>query len=184
MVVRILFGMVSDPLSREMTVSTDTVNNPLRFPGQYFDGDTGLHQNWFRDYNPYYGRYITADPIGLLYHFSDPVIQLSARHSLVISSGSRNRGLNHLYGYAFQNTVRYADLFGLFPAPWCSKWEVIICKCPDVGDDIKPEDVPKGWIDEKLKEWGNKPCGAVEKTCKSALGAGCYAAGTPCLVPC
>jgi len=42
------------------------VENNLRFPGQYFDAETGLHQNWFRDYQPKTGRYGEADPIGLV----------------------------------------------------------------------------------------------------------------------
>ena len=37
----------------------------LRFPGQYSDSETGLHQNWFRDYKPEIGRYVEGDPIGL-----------------------------------------------------------------------------------------------------------------------
>lgn len=38
----------------------------LRFPGQYHDAETGLHYNYFRDYDPSTGRYIESDPIGLL----------------------------------------------------------------------------------------------------------------------
>ena len=38
--------------------------NP-RFPGQYFDKETNLHYNGFRDYEPRTGRYVEADPIGL-----------------------------------------------------------------------------------------------------------------------
>jgi RHS repeat-associated protein len=38
----------------------------LRFPGQYFDPETGLHYNYFRDYDPSVGRYVESDPIGLL----------------------------------------------------------------------------------------------------------------------
>lgn len=38
--------------------------NP-RFPGQYYDRETGLHYNYFRDYDPQTGRYIESDPIGL-----------------------------------------------------------------------------------------------------------------------
>jgi RHS repeat-associated protein len=37
----------------------------LRFPGQLFDGQAGLHQNMYRDYSPAIGRYVESDPIGL-----------------------------------------------------------------------------------------------------------------------
>jgi RHS repeat-associated protein len=33
-------------------VSANGVENALRFPGQYFDEETGLHYNYFRDYDP------------------------------------------------------------------------------------------------------------------------------------
>jgi RHS repeat-associated protein len=37
----------------------------LRLPGQVFDGQAGLHQNGFRDYDPATGGYVESDPIGL-----------------------------------------------------------------------------------------------------------------------
>jgi RHS repeat-associated protein len=49
----------------EAVASIQTVENPFRFPGQYYDSETGLHYNYFRYYNPQTGRYITPDPIGL-----------------------------------------------------------------------------------------------------------------------
>lgn len=37
----------------------------LRFPGQYYDKETNLNYNTFRDYDPATGRYVQSDPIGL-----------------------------------------------------------------------------------------------------------------------
>ena len=37
----------------------------LRFPGQYYDRETGLHYNYYRHYDPSTGRYVESDPIGL-----------------------------------------------------------------------------------------------------------------------
>ena len=71
-------------------VDTTTVNNPLRFPGQYYDSESGTHYNYFRDYDPIIGRYIESDPIGL-------------------------EGGNNTYKYSDANPVRYMDNTGLLP---------------------------------------------------------------------
>jgi RHS repeat-associated protein len=39
---------------------------PLRFPGQYYDQETGLHYNHHRHYDPETARYTSPDPLGLL----------------------------------------------------------------------------------------------------------------------
>ncbi|MFF9819668.1 DUF6531 domain-containing protein [Streptomyces sp. NPDC014006] len=38
---------------------------PLRFPGQYYDRETGHHYNYFRYYAPEAARYVSPDPLGL-----------------------------------------------------------------------------------------------------------------------
>ncbi|MFF2190949.1 RHS repeat-associated core domain-containing protein, partial [Streptomyces sp. NPDC058155] len=45
--------------------TTSSAYTPLRFPGQYFDPETGLHYNVHRYYDPETARYVTADPLGL-----------------------------------------------------------------------------------------------------------------------
>ncbi|MBG6128314.1 RHS repeat-associated protein [Pseudomonas sp. BG2dil] len=42
------------------------VDQYLRFQGQYFDNETGLHYNTFRYYDAENGRFVTQDPIALL----------------------------------------------------------------------------------------------------------------------
>jgi len=42
-----------------------TIDIPLRFPGHYFDSETGLHYNRNRYYSPELGRYLQTDPAGL-----------------------------------------------------------------------------------------------------------------------
>lgn len=39
--------------------------NDDKLPGPYHDAETGLHYNYYRDYDPSLGRYMQSDPIGL-----------------------------------------------------------------------------------------------------------------------
>jgi RHS repeat-associated protein len=67
-------------------LAVNDVEQNLRFQGQYFDDETGLHYNTFRYYDPEVGRFVTQDPIGLL-------------------------GGSNLYGYA-PNTNGWIDPLG------------------------------------------------------------------------
>ena len=55
-------------------VHTSTGGIDLRFPGQWFQSESGLHQNWMRDYDPTTGRYLQADPLGRCCHVNGPTV--------------------------------------------------------------------------------------------------------------
>ncbi|MBM4032863.1 MAG: hypothetical protein FJ291_13895 [Planctomycetes bacterium] len=50
----------------EARVTRAQVRNPWRFPGHYYDDETGLHYNRFRYYSPALGRYLSRDPVTFL----------------------------------------------------------------------------------------------------------------------
>ncbi|MFZ6659145.1 RHS repeat domain-containing protein [Undibacterium sp. TJN19] len=83
--------------NEQPTNATSKFTFNIRFAGQYFDQETGLHYNYFRDYDPRMGRYVESDPIGLA-------------------------GGMTTYGYVGANPVKFVDSRGLqaFPGgiPW------------------------------------------------------------------
>ena len=79
------------------------VKNNLRFQGQYYDEESGLHYNRHRYYDPECGRFINQDPIGLLggdnnyLYVPNPVtwvdpLGLSCNESVVAQSGPNELG--------------------------------------------------------------------------------------------
>ena len=74
----------------EATESIPNGGISLRLPGQLSDPETGLYQNFHRNYDPAVGGYLESDPYGVL------------------------AGANRYY-YAFANPLSYADPYGLFP---------------------------------------------------------------------
>jgi RHS repeat-associated protein len=71
-------------------------------PGQYFDAETGLHQNWHRDYDPGIGRYLQPDPLGL------------------------DGGVS-LFGYAAQNPLLRTDPTGLYHCTYSVSAHTMSC---------------------------------------------------------
>jgi len=116
---RVVWKWDSDPFGRyapdeDPDGDGTKVTLNLRFPGQYFDAETGLHQNYFRDYDPAVGRYVQSDPIGL------------------------EGGIN-LYAYVGGNPVAYADPLGLDNpgmGPYGAPSVRILCKLRPPDDDL------------------------------------------------
>jgi RHS repeat-associated protein len=82
---RVAWSAVYDLFGNCQVQTAEIVNN-LRFPGQYFDAETGLYYNLNRYYDPTIGRYLRTDPYG--------------------------EGLN-LYAYVFNDPVTWIDPLGL-----------------------------------------------------------------------
>jgi len=55
----------SNPADEDPDANSVAFDLPLRLPGQRYDAETGLHYNYFRDYDASLGRYGESDPIGL-----------------------------------------------------------------------------------------------------------------------
>jgi RHS repeat-associated protein len=101
---------------------------PLRFPGQYFDRETNVHYNYYRDYDPSIGRYAESDPIGL-------------------------RARLNTYAYVDGDPIALADPFGL--KPMCYEGVGIRCHSDQLSPTDKlPAPLPKDPRDSSPK---NKP---------------------------
>jgi large repetitive protein len=114
-----------------------TITNNLRFPGQYWDEETGLHWNWYRYYDPSEGRYVSVDPIGF-------------------ETGDEN-----LYRYVQNSPTYWVDPSGLFAIPipilpppvGIKPIPVKPMAPPDPVQWLKDNYNPDNWVEQALDYW-------------------------------
>jgi RHS repeat-associated protein len=100
---------------------TGSLTYNLRFPGQYYDAETGKNYNYFRDYDPTIGRYIESDPIGLL-GLKKKADQLSKLYWYMSTGEMSDKPIPFAlpflnpYAYSNQNPINNYDSRGEFPA--------------------------------------------------------------------
>lgn len=101
------------PFGEQLSI-TETVTNNLRFPGQYYDEETGLHYNWHRDYKSEVGRYIEKDSILQLTN-SNAIPSGCAKPTItwIVPSLISTPSDLHPYIYVQNNPVNRRDPYGL-----------------------------------------------------------------------
>jgi len=100
-------------------------NQALRFQGQYFDAETGLHYNRHRYYDPETARFVTQDPIGL------------------------DGGVN-VYSYAL-NPLAWVDPLGLAKNGQLGKYNDLAKGKPNTGDQLEAHELIRN---EALEQMG------------------------------
>jgi Rhs family protein len=94
----------------------------MRFPGQFYDTESGLHYNYFRDYEPGIGRYVQSDPISLYggintysYVISNPIVLSDPLGLKVVGKW------NYVDAQVFDFKVRWGDAYR--PSDWYKFWK-------------------------------------------------------------
>jgi RHS repeat-associated protein len=122
----VLWRWDSDPFGatapNENPQGLGTFSYNLRYPGQYFDVESGLSYNYFRDYDPAIGRYVESDPVGLA------------------------GGIN-TYAYVDGDPIDFLDRFGLARCTYSISTHTLVCDSNDYSraERAGPEGVFSGF---------------------------------------
>ncbi|HCE6417791.1 TPA: RHS repeat protein, partial [Pseudomonas aeruginosa] len=154
----------SDAFGRGEALSQGSTQVNLRFPGQYYDAESGLHYNYFRDYDPETGRYVESDPIGLAgglntfsYVYGNPV-------NLIDPNGLAGTTVDAYclrYGpQACADVTGGSATSGSINATGISLWCLLTKTCSanesSAQNEKKPKDCPPGTkdIDKAKNDYG------------------------------
>ncbi len=137
------------------TVTVSQVENNLRFPGQYYDSESGLHYNYHRYYDVETGRYLRVDPIGM-------------RGGINVYVYAEDSPINFIDYNGLTVTCVFSQMAGTFRCTDddCDDQEVFVCKAysgchegynnPDMEDvsDVGP--IPAGLWGMSSRDFSKK----------------------------
>jgi len=117
---------------------TGSLAQNLRFPGQWFQIETGLHYNWHRHYDPSIGRYTQPDPLGFVDGPSVYAYAKSSPQDNVDPDGRQSKDWNDFERWAFCTllnaaTTMYCKPFNYLETTRCFIWD----SCATIHDKIR-----------------------------------------------
>ncbi|MBK7333032.1 MAG: hypothetical protein IPI87_12050 [Betaproteobacteria bacterium] len=160
-----------DSAAEENPAGLGSFRYDLRFPGQYYDAETGTHYNYFRDYDPAIGRYSKSDPVGLLggvntyaYVKNEPIKRVDPKGLFLTCGSGWSQGLvpDNPMLYPFSDCCRdHDDCYGDCEGPsrtTCDDQfhECMTQKCGRYGGDSQI--ACKAWADlyySAVSDWGD-----------------------------
>lgn len=126
-------------------VITGTASLDQRFPGQWFQLESGLHYNWHRHYDPTTGRYIQPDPLGMpdgpsrwAYVRNTPLIGVD-RKGLQVITEERMKHIRDAHGFDSPRTRPGNSKF----TPRYSQPSELRKLCEQIF--AAPDEAPKPW---------------------------------------
>jgi len=131
---KVVWSMECSPFM-EICSFTGEIIQPLRFPGQYYDEETGLHYNWHRYYKPDWGRYVEPDKI------ENIALAIGYRTQFILDTDRPNFN-KYLYS---SNS----------PCIWIDPTGLIHCTPQQILEEIsKFDEMYKRWQKETKLSWG------------------------------
>ena len=127
-----VWDVIYAPFGGVSYIWSNPANIDLRFPGQWFQLESGLAYNWHRHYDATLGRYVQPDPLGLTAMLSDGPSVYTYAHSLPVvitdPTGLLVVSLDRLSRLrASVDQCEVADEGRIQPANWADGFEEMKC---------------------------------------------------------